>query len=86
MPCINDAEALRAGPAGVVDHWLAAWKGRLTPHAFRHFCASSLYTRGMDLEAIQDLLGHHWLSTTTLRLHVPAERYAHTTNQPVAST
>ncbi len=38
-----------------------------------HFCASSLYTRGVDLKAIQDLLGHEWLSTTTGYIHVPAE-------------
>ncbi|HEV8558314.1 MAG TPA: tyrosine-type recombinase/integrase [Actinophytocola sp.] len=45
--------------------WLPEWAGRLTPHGLRHFCASSLYARGMDLKAIQELLGHEWLSTTT---------------------
>ena len=67
------AEALRAGLAGAVSRWLPAWQGRLTPHGLRHFCASSLYARGMDLKAIQDLLGHQWLSTTTHYIHVPAE-------------
>lgn len=67
------AEALRAGLADAVVRWLPAWQGRLTPHALRHFCASSLYARGMDLKAIQELLGHQWLSTTTLYIHVPAE-------------
>jgi site-specific recombinase XerD len=38
----------------------------------RHFCASSLYARGMDLKAIQELLGHEWLSTTTRYIHVHA--------------
>ena len=63
-------EALRAGLAGAVERWLPEWKGRLTPHGLRHFCASSLYERGMDLKAIQDLLGHDWLSTTTRYVHV----------------
>lgn len=66
-------EALRTGLADAVDKWLPAWTGKLTPHALRHFCASSLYTRGVDLKAIQDLLGHEWLSTTTGYIHVPAE-------------
>ena len=62
--------ALRAGLAGAVSCWLPAWQGRLTPHTLRHFCASSLYARGLDLKAIQDLLGHAWLSTTTCYIHV----------------
>jgi site-specific recombinase XerD len=62
--------ALRAGLAGAVGAWLPGWAGRLTPHTLRHFCASSLYARGMDLKAIQDLLGHSWLSTTTAYIHV----------------
>lgn len=66
-------EALRAGFAGAVDRWLPSWSGKLTPHGLRHFCASSLYARGVDLKAIQDLLGHEWLSTTTGYIHVPAE-------------
>jgi integrase len=66
-------EALRAGLAGSVERWLPAWSGKLSPHALRHFCASSLYARGVDLKAIQDLLGHEWLSTTTGYIHVPAE-------------
>ena len=66
-------EALRSGLAHAVGHWLPAWNGKLTPHGLRHFCASSLYARGVDLKAIQDLLGHEWLSTTTGYIHVPAE-------------
>lgn len=67
------AEALRAGLAGAVERWLPDWQTKLTPHGLRHFCASSLYARGVDLKAIQDLLGHEWLSTTTHYIHVPAE-------------
>lgn len=65
--------ALRDGMAGAVATWLPDWSGRLTPHGLRHFCASSLYQRGMDLKAIQELLGHEWLSTTTRYIHVHDE-------------
>lgn len=62
--------ALRTGLAEAVARWLPEWSGRLTPHGLRHFCASSLYGKGVDLKAIQDLLGHEWLSTTTGYIHV----------------
>ena len=65
-------QALRDGLAAAVGRWLPAWSGRLTPHTLRHFCASSLYERGVDLKAIQELLGHEWLSTTTRYIHVHA--------------
>ncbi|SRR6266498_869875 len=58
-------DALRSGLAGAVARWLPVWTGRLTPHTLRHYCASLLYARGVDLKAIQELLGHEWLSTTT---------------------
>lgn len=63
-------QALRDGLAHAVGMWLPAWSGRLTPHTLRHFCASSMYGRGVDLKAIQELLGHEWLSTTTRYIHV----------------
>jgi site-specific recombinase XerD len=67
------AEALRSGLATAVAAWLPAWTGRLTPHGLRHYCASSLYERGMDLKAIQELLGHQWLATTSRYIHVHAD-------------
>jgi site-specific recombinase XerD len=66
------SDALRTGLATAVSKWLPTWQGRLTPHGLRHFCASSLYQRGVDLKAIQELLGHEWLSTTTRYIHVHA--------------
>jgi site-specific recombinase XerD len=66
-------QALRDGLADAVQRWLPSWQGRLTPHTLRHYCASSLYERGLDLKAIQDLLGHDWLATTTIYVHVHAE-------------
>lgn len=70
-------EALRAGLAGAVALWLPTWSGRLTPHGLRHFCASSMYGRGVDLKAIQNLLGHNWLSTTTCYIHVHDNHIEH---------
>jgi len=71
--CRVQDQALRDGLAHAVERSLPAWSGRLTPHTLRHFCASSLYARGMDLKAIQELLGHEWLSTTTRYIHVHAD-------------
>lgn len=68
--CRVGPESLRAGLGDAVDRWLPDWTGKLTPHGLRHFCASSLYRRGVDLKAIQELLGHNWLSTTTRYIHV----------------
>jgi site-specific recombinase XerD len=70
-------QVLRDGLNKAVARWLPQWRSRLTPHVLRHFCASSLYRRGMDLKAIQELLGHSWLSTTTRYVHVPAEHVEH---------
>lgn len=53
--------------------WLPSWSGRLTPHVLRHYCASSLYGAGMDLKALQELLGHQWLATTSGYIHVRSE-------------
>jgi site-specific recombinase XerD len=66
-------QSLRDGLAAATGRWLPDWVGRLTPHTLRHYCASSLYIRGMDLKAIQEILGHSWLSTTTGYIHVQSE-------------
>ena len=47
-------------------------RGKLTPHVLRHFCASQLYLGGMNLFAIQELLGHAWTATTARYIHVHA--------------
>ncbi|HEV2374072.1 MAG TPA: tyrosine-type recombinase/integrase [Streptosporangiaceae bacterium] len=70
-------QALRDGLANAVARSLPEWSGRLSPHTLRHFCASSMYARGMDLKAIQELLGHEWLSTTTRYIHVHADHIEH---------
>lgn len=63
-------DALRSGLTRAAGRWLPAWEQRLTPHVLRHYCATSLYHRGMALKAVQDLLGHVWLKTTTTYVHV----------------
>jgi site-specific recombinase XerD len=65
--------ALRQGLVVQTDRWLPAWSGRLTPHVLRHYCASSLYGGGMDLKALQELLGHQWLATTSGYIHVRSD-------------
>jgi site-specific recombinase XerC len=67
------ANALRRALADQTVLWLPAWAGRMTPHVLRHYCASSLYSAGMDLKALQELLGHNWLATTSQYIHVRSE-------------
>lgn len=63
-------DALRDGLAEAVGRHLPGWQDRLTPHVLRHYCASSLYQDGMDIIAIQELLGHEWIATTMGYVHV----------------
>jgi len=65
--------SLRRGLTAQTRRWLPSWLGRLTPHVLRHYCASSLYGSGMDLKALQELLGHEWLSTTSRYIHVRSD-------------
>lgn len=45
----------------------------LTPHVLRHACASELYRGGVNLYAIQQLLGHRWMTTTMGYVHVSSD-------------
>ena len=57
--------------------WPRRWRitclrtaARLSPHLLRQFAASDLYRNGMNVVAIQEVLGHQWLNTTMIYVHV----------------
>lgn len=66
-------ESFRSALHGAARAHLRGPVKKLTPHVLRHARASSLYEDGVGLIAIQQLLGHRWLSTTMAYVHVSSD-------------
>jgi integrase len=69
----TDREAFRLAVKDAAAQHLRGPVRALTPHVLRHACASRLYADGLSLPALQQVLGHRWLTTTVSYVHLASE-------------
>ncbi|MFJ8162533.1 tyrosine-type recombinase/integrase [Streptomyces sp. NPDC096136] len=77
--CDEDGQSLKTGMvrdrlARILDLEGVGWDERFTPHALRRACATHQYERGMDLIAVQQLLGHRHIASTMAYVK-PSQRF-----------
>ncbi|MFD9244541.1 tyrosine-type recombinase/integrase [Streptomyces sp. NPDC059556] len=77
--CDEDGRPMKTGTvrdrlARLLDLEGAGRDERFTPHALRRACATHQYERGMDLIAVQQLLGHRHIASTMAYVK-PSQRF-----------
>ena len=66
-------DGFRIGPLDGPTYWAAGITDRSGPHLLRHtFATHALRTRP-NIRAVQELLGHAWVTTTQRYTHLEAE-------------
>jgi len=60
---------------------IAGIQKNISPHTFRHSCATHLVEGGADLRAVQEMLGHESITTTEIYTHLDREFLRNTLEQ-----